>query len=70
MRLDRSNDMPVNDSNVVTPVLWKLWHVITKMSNSFLEHQIVIKFCVKLGKNASDTYAVLLRIVGEKLWKS
>jgi len=34
-------------------------HFIAKMSDPFLEQQISIKFCEKLGKNASDTCAVL-----------
>jgi hypothetical protein len=44
-------------------------HLVTKMSDWFLEQWITIKFCVKLGKNAQDTYA-LLRLMGEKLWRS
>jgi hypothetical protein len=34
------------------------------MSEWFLEQQINIKFCVKLGKNASDTCAVLSETFG------
>jgi hypothetical protein len=30
-----------------------------KMSDQFLGQQINIKFCVKLGKNANDTCAIL-----------
>jgi hypothetical protein len=33
--------------------------LVAKMSDRFLEQEINIKFCVKLGKNASDIYAVL-----------
>jgi hypothetical protein len=29
------------------------------MSDEFLEQQIYVKFCVKLGKNARDTCALL-----------
>jgi hypothetical protein len=29
------------------------------MSDQFLEQQITIKFCVKLGKNASNTRVML-----------
>jgi hypothetical protein len=32
---------------------------VAKMCYPFLERQINIKFCVKLGKNASDTFAIL-----------
>jgi len=32
---------------------------ITKMKDQFLEQQINIKFCVKLGKNSSDTCVML-----------
>jgi hypothetical protein len=64
--------------SALTPVMWKLWHwydasvflhLIAKMCDWFLEQQINIQFCVKLGKNASDTCAMLLRLMGEKLWK-
>jgi len=34
-------------------------HLIKKMSDGFLEQQINIKFYMKLGKNASDTCAML-----------
>jgi hypothetical protein len=30
--------------------------LVAKMSDRFLEQRINIKFCVKLGNNASDTY--------------
>jgi hypothetical protein len=33
--------------------------LITKTSDQFLEQQINIKFCVKLGKNTSDTFIML-----------
>jgi hypothetical protein len=37
------------------------------MNDQFLEQQINIKLCVKLGKNASDTCAVLSEdYVGDK----
>jgi len=35
-----------------------------KMSDRFLEQRIDIKFCVKLGKNASDTCAMLSKAYG------
>jgi hypothetical protein len=34
-------------------------HLIAKMSAQFSEQGISIKFCVKLGKNASETSALL-----------
>jgi len=42
------------------PVVWKcgadktclFLHLIAKMSDQFLKHQINIQICVKLGKNA------------------
>jgi hypothetical protein len=33
--------------------------LVSKMSVWFLEEQINIKFCTKLGKNANDTSAML-----------
>jgi hypothetical protein len=33
--------------------------LVTKMSGRFLEKRIVDAFCLKLGKNASDTCAML-----------
>jgi hypothetical protein len=39
------------------------------MSNRFLEQRINIKFCVKLGKNASDTCAVLSKAFGGEAMK-
>jgi hypothetical protein len=43
--------------------------LVTKMSDQFLEQQII--FCVKLGKNASDTCAMLSEAYGgEALRKS
>jgi len=44
--------------------------LITKMSYWFLKQQINIKFCVKLGRNASNIYALLFKAYGEKLRKS
>jgi hypothetical protein len=40
------------------------------MNDRFSEQRINIKFCMKLGKNASDTCATLSKAYGEKLWKS
>jgi hypothetical protein len=37
---------------------------ITKMSDQFLEQRSNIKFSVKLGKNASDTCAMLSEAYG------
>jgi hypothetical protein len=34
------------------------------MSYPYLEQQINVKFCVKLGKNPSDTYAILSEATG------
>jgi len=36
------------------------------MSDLFLEKQSNIRFCVKLGKNASDTCAILPKAYGEE----
>jgi len=44
--------------------------LVTKMSDKFLEQQINIKFCVKLGKNANDTFAVLFEAYGGEAMKS
>jgi predicted secreted protein len=38
--------------------------LVAKMSDRFLEQQRNIKFCVKLGKNASDTCAVFSKSYG------
>jgi hypothetical protein len=66
-----------NDFNALTPVVWKLWHgknmcilhLIAKMNDWFLEQHTNIKFCVKLGKNASDTCAVLSKTYGGEAMK-
>jgi hypothetical protein len=39
-------------------------HLGGKMSGQFLEQQIKIKLCVKSGRNASDTSAVLYEACG------
>jgi hypothetical protein len=39
------------------------------MNDQFLEQQSNIKFCMKLGKNASDTYAVLTKYYGGEAMK-
>jgi hypothetical protein len=39
------------------------------MSDRFLEQRINIKFCVKLGKNASDTCALLTEAYGGEVVK-
>jgi hypothetical protein len=41
-----------------------------KNEHSFLEQQINIKFCVKLGKNATDTCAMLSKAYGGEAMKS
>jgi hypothetical protein len=35
--------------------------LVAKIGDRFLAQRINIKFCVKLGKNASDTWAMLSR---------
>jgi hypothetical protein len=45
-------------------------HLITKMSDWFLEQQINIKFCMKLGKIASDICAVLSEAYGGETLKN
>jgi hypothetical protein len=44
-------------------------YLIAKMNDRFLEQQINIKFCVKLGKNMSDTSAVLSEAYGAEAMK-
>jgi hypothetical protein len=44
---------------VVTLIRRVFLHLIAKMSDQLLEQQIDIIVCVKLGRNASDTCAVL-----------
>jgi hypothetical protein len=39
------------------------------MSDRFLEQRNNIKFCVKLGKNASDTFAMLSEAYGGEAMK-
>jgi hypothetical protein len=43
--------------------------LVAKMSDRFLEKRIIIKFCVKLGKNASYTCAMLSEACGDKIRK-
>jgi hypothetical protein len=38
--------------------------LIANISDRFLEQRITIKFCVKLGKNASDTCAMIFEDCG------
>jgi hypothetical protein len=70
MRLDRSKDMSVhvstcikriNASCVETVALIRRVspRLVVKMSDRVLVQGINIKLCVKLGKNASDTCALL-----------
>jgi hypothetical protein len=79
MRLDRSKDVSVRvstcttyDFNAFTPDVWRcgadktcvFLRLVAKMSHRFLEHWTNIKFCVKLGKNASDTCRMLSEAYG------
>jgi len=42
------------------------WYTVgEKISDKNLEQQINIKFCVKIGKGASETYALLTVAYGE-----
>jgi uncharacterized metal-binding protein len=43
--------------------------LIAKISDRILEQQISIKFCVKLGKNASDTCEMLSEAYGGEVTK-
>jgi hypothetical protein len=54
------------DFNALTPVVWKLWRYVSsqKWVIGFFEHCVSIKFCTKLGKSASDTYAILSKAHG------
>jgi hypothetical protein len=40
------------------------------MSDRYLEQRIDIKFCVKLGKNPNDAYAVLSKACGAEVMKN
>jgi hypothetical protein len=44
-------------------------HLVTEVSYQFLEQQISIKLYVKLGKNASDTCAMLSEAYGGEVMK-
>jgi hypothetical protein len=47
-----------------------LWYLVGgKMSDKNLEHQINIKFYVKIGKSASETLALLTLAYGEYAMK-
>jgi hypothetical protein len=46
-----------------------LIRLVRKISDLFLEQQISIKFCVKLGRNASDTCGMLSGACGEEAMK-
>jgi hypothetical protein len=39
------------------------------MKDQFLEQEINIKFCVKLGKNATDTCAMLTNVHGGRSYE-
>jgi hypothetical protein len=74
MRLDRSKDVTVhvlictscNFSALMTVCgsfspnkTYPFLGLVAKMSDQFLEQRNNVKFCVKIGNNANDTYAVL-----------
>jgi hypothetical protein len=42
-----------------------LWYTVGKISDKNLEKQINIKFCVKIGKSASETLVLLTVAYGE-----
>jgi hypothetical protein len=47
------------------------WYTINgKMSDKNLEQQINMKFCVKIGKSASETLALLTLVCGEYTMKN
>jgi hypothetical protein len=48
-----------NCEEVVAPIRRVFLRLVERMSDRFLEQRIKTKFCVKLGKNASDTCAIL-----------
>jgi hypothetical protein len=56
LRFQWINASYVEDMAFIRRVFLRL---VAKMSDCFLEQWINIKFCVKLGKNESDTCAVL-----------
>jgi hypothetical protein len=45
------------------------FHILSQLSDWFLEQQIIIKFCVKLIKNASETCAMLPEAYGGEAMK-
>jgi uncharacterized metal-binding protein len=84
MRLDGSKDMSVHvsactsyDCNTSMPVVEVrelvsrvFLRLVAKMEARFSEQRINIKFCVKLGNNASDTCAVLSKAYGGQCMKT
>jgi hypothetical protein len=80
-RIYRSKDMSVHVSTciaynfnvsateVVALIRRVFLSLVGKMSVRFLEQRINIKFCVKLGKNASDTCAMLSEAYGGEAMK-
>jgi hypothetical protein len=66
LRFQRINDSCAEAVALIRRVFLRL---ITKMSNRFLEQRINIKFCVKLGKNTSDTFALLSEADGGEAMK-
>jgi hypothetical protein len=60
--------------SALTSVVWKLWRMCSYVSSQkrvigFIA-MINIKFCVKLGKNASDICAVLSESYGAEAMKT
>jgi len=49
---------------VVAMVRRMFLHLVTEISDWFIEQWFYIKFCVKLGQNPSDTCAVLSEAYG------
>ena len=60
---DRPNESFVPSSRGSSTCPW--YTVGRKMSDENLEQQIKIKFCVKIGKIASETLALLTVVCGE-----
>jgi uncharacterized metal-binding protein len=66
LRFQRINAGCVEVAVLIKRVFLRL---VAKMRDRFLEKRINITFCVKLGKNASDTCAVLSETYGGKAMK-
>jgi len=64
------------DFNTLTPVVWKLWHLYDVCFYTLSQKYVISfyssnesLFYVKLGKNASDTCAMLSEAYGEEAMK-